>query len=93
MISLTMEKLVSSSFKVKMDEGICWVVVVGSFLSQFTAFGFHNIFGQLYIELLAEFGRSKALTGMFVFRKDLYLKNIFFTMMSCSTKQILFNIS
>ena len=47
----------------KMDGGLCWLVVLGSFLSQFTAFGFHNVFGQLYIELLQEFGESKALTG------------------------------
>lgn len=50
-----------------MDEGLCWVVVIGSFLSQFTAFGFHNTFGQLYVELLAEFGESKAVTGLLLF--------------------------
>ena len=46
-----------------LDGGLSWLVVFGSFLSQFAVLGIHFVFGLLYIDLLKEFGQSKATTG------------------------------
>ena len=46
-----------------LDGGLSWFVVFGSFMSQFVVMGIHFVFGLLYIDLLKEFGQSKATTG------------------------------
>ena len=46
-----------------LDGGLSWLVVFGSFMSQFVVMGIHFVFGILYIDLLNEFGQSKATTG------------------------------
>ena len=46
-----------------LDGGLSWLVVFGSFMSQFVVVGIHFVFGLLYIDLLNEFGQSKATTG------------------------------
>ena len=46
-----------------LDGGLSWLVVFGSFMSQFVVMGIHFVFGLLYIDLLKEFGQSKATTG------------------------------
>ena len=46
-----------------LDGGLSWLVVFGSFMSQFAVLGIHFVFGLLYIDLLNEFGQSKATTG------------------------------
>ena len=46
-----------------LDGGLSWFVVFGSFMSQFVVIGIHFVFGLLYIDLLKEFGQSKATTG------------------------------
>ena len=46
-----------------LDGGLSWLVVFGSFMSQFAVLGIHFVFGLLYIDLLKEFGQSKATTG------------------------------
>lgn len=46
-----------------LDGGWSWLVVLGSFLSQFVVMGVNNIFGLLYIDLLEEFKESKATTA------------------------------
>jgi len=46
-----------------LDGGLSWLVVFGSFMSQFAVLGIHFVFGLLYIDLLEEFGQSKATTG------------------------------
>ena len=55
------------SFRIRgtLDGGLSWFVVLGSFLTQFVVVGIHNIFGLLYLDLLTEFGESKATTGLF----------------------------
>ena len=46
-----------------LDGGLSWFVVLGSFMTQFVVIGIHNVFGLLYLDLLTEFGESKATTG------------------------------
>ena len=46
-----------------LDGGLSWLVVFGSFMSQFVVMGIHFVFGLLYIDLLNEFRESKATTG------------------------------
>lgn len=46
-----------------LDGGLSWLVVFGSFMSQFVVMGIHFVFGLLYIDLLNEFGQSKATTA------------------------------
>lgn len=46
-----------------LDGGLSWFVVLGTFMTQFVVIGIHNVFGLLYIDLLTEFGESKATTG------------------------------
>ena len=46
-----------------LDGGLSWLVVSGSFMSQFVVMGIDFVFGLLYIDLLNEFGQSKATTG------------------------------
>ena len=46
-----------------LDGGLSWLVVFGSFMSQFVVLGIHFVFGLLYIDLLNEFRESKATTG------------------------------
>ena len=46
-----------------LDGGLSWFVVLGSFMTQFVVMGIHNVFGLLYLDLLTEFGESKATTG------------------------------
>ena len=46
-----------------LDGGLSWFVALASFMSQFVVMGIHNVFGLLYIDLLEEFGKSKAITG------------------------------
>ena len=46
-----------------LDGGLSWLVVFGSFMSQFVIMGIHYVFGLFYIDLLNEFGQSKAATG------------------------------
>lgn len=57
--AMSNEKRVNGS----LDGGCSWFIVLGSFLSQFVVMGVNNVFGLLYIDLLAEFGKSKAVTG------------------------------
>ena len=49
--------------KEQLDGGYSWLVVLGSFISQFIVMGIHQVFGVLYIDLLQEFGENKATTG------------------------------
>lgn len=53
------------SFRIRgtLDGGLSWFVVLGSFLTQFVVVGIHNVFGLLYLDLLTEFGESKATTA------------------------------
>ncbi len=53
------------SFRVPgtLDGGLSWFAVLGSFMTQFVVMGIHNVFGLLYLDLLTEFGESKATTG------------------------------
>lgn len=46
-----------------LDGGLSWFAVLGSFMTQFVVMGIHNVFGLLYLDLLTEFGESKATTG------------------------------
>ena len=46
-----------------LEGGLSWLVVFGSFMSQFVVMGIHYVFGLFYIDLLNEFGQSKAATG------------------------------
>lgn len=46
-----------------LDGGLSWFAVLGSFMTQFVVLGIHNVFGLLYLDLLTEFGESKATTG------------------------------
>jgi len=46
-----------------LDGGLSWFVVLGSFMTQFVVIGIHNVFGLLYLDLLTEFGESKATTA------------------------------
>ena len=45
------------------DGGLSWFIALGSFMTQFVVMGIHNVFGLLYIDLLKDFGESKATTG------------------------------
>ena len=53
-----------------LDGGYSWLVVLGSFLTQFVVMGVHNVFGLLYIDLLEEFGESNAATGIVILYLD-----------------------
>ena len=46
-----------------LDGGLSWFIALASFMTQFVVMGIHNVFGLLYIDLLEEFGKSKAATG------------------------------
>lgn len=46
-----------------LDGGLSWFAVLGSFMTQFVVMGIHNVFGLLYLDLLTEFGESKATTA------------------------------
>lgn len=46
-----------------LDGGLSWFAVLASFMTQFVVMGIHNVFGLLYLNLLTEFGESKATTG------------------------------
>lgn len=46
-----------------LDGGLSWFVVLGTFMTQFVVIGIHNVFGLLYLDLLTEFGESKATTA------------------------------
>jgi len=46
-----------------LDGGLSWFAVLASFMTQFVVMGIHNVFGLLYLNLLTEFGESKATTA------------------------------
>lgn len=46
-----------------LDGDLSWFAVLASFMTQFVVMGIHNVFGLLYLNLLTEFGESKATTG------------------------------
>ena len=64
-------------FKMKgrLDGGCSWLVVLGSFISQFIVMGIHQVFGVLYIDLLQEFGENKAGTGKNLQRSSVFSLN------------------
>ena len=47
-----------------LDGGFSWLIVLASFLQQFIVLGIHNVFGLFYIDLLNEFKKDKAATGI-----------------------------
>lgn len=64
----TLNMMQKGSFRVPgtLDGGLSWFAVLGSFMTQFVVMGIHNVFGLLYLDLLTEFGQSKATTGKHV---------------------------